>query len=97
MNNTNNPQFNSQNKDKQFLNQFKVTFESFYKEPQSMKELSVKTGIDRASICWYCRAMRKTGVIAINKKAPCCITKRIVNKYTTNPDYFPISSQLKLF
>ena len=55
MNNTNNPQFNSQNKDKQFLNQFRVTFEGFYKEPQSMKELSVKTGIDRANICRYCR------------------------------------------
>lgn len=97
MNNTNTPQFNRRNKGKHFLNQYKLTFKGFYKEPLSMKELSIKTGIDRANICRYCRAMRKSGVIAINKRAYCRVTKRLVNKYTTNPDFFPISSQLKLF
>ena len=84
-------------KDNQFQNQFKKTFEGFFKQPQTMKELSVSTGIDRANICRYCRTMRKAGTIAAVKKTYCSITKHIANKYTTNPDFFPIDSQLKLF
>jgi DNA-binding transcriptional regulator LsrR (DeoR family) len=86
-----------QSEDKYFYNQFKQTFEGFYKQPQTMKELSVRTGIDRANICRYCKTMRKQKAIAIVTKARCSITKHWANKYTTNPVMFPISSQLKLF
>ena len=55
----------SQSKDNQIQTQFKKTFEEFFKQPQSMKELSVSTGIDRANICRYCRLMRKAGTIAV--------------------------------
>jgi hypothetical protein len=78
--------------------QFKRTFDGFFAEPLSMKELSVRTGIDRAGICWFCRKMRLTNTIAVFKKGYCGITKRLVNKYTTNPDLFPSNSpQLNLF
>jgi len=62
-----------------------------------MKELSVSTGIDRANICRYCRTMRTAGSIAVFKKAYCSITKHLANQYTTNPEIFPVNSQLKMF
>lgn len=84
-------------KDNHFQTQFKQTFDGFFKQPQTMKELSVSTGIDRANICRYCRTMRKAGTIAAVKKSYCSITKHLAYKYTTNPKWFPINSQPKLF
>jgi len=88
---------NIQPKDNHFQTQFNGTFEGFLKQPQTMKELSISTGIDRANICRYCRSMRKAGTIAVFKKAYCSITKHLANKYTTNPEMFPINPQLNLF
>jgi hypothetical protein len=76
-------------KDKQYKDQYKATFESFYEQPSSMKEVSVKRGFDRANICWYCRDMRLNNTISVYKKGICSITKRLVNKYTTNPNLRP--------
>lgn len=84
-------------KDNQFKAQLKITFEGFFKQPLTMKELSVSTGIDRANLCRYCRKLRKAGKIAVFKKTYCSITKHLANKYTTNPEIFPINSQLTLF
>ncbi len=86
-----------QDKDSKKLTQFRQTYEGFFKQPVTMKELSVITGIDRANICRYCRLLRAAGSIAIYKKGYCTITKHLANRYTTNPELFPISSQLKLF
>lgn len=86
-----------QGKDSHFKNQFKRAFESFYKHPQTMMELSVKTGIDRANLCRYCRTMRIAGTIAVINKAYCSVTKHLANKYTTNPELFPKRNQLSLF
>jgi hypothetical protein len=97
MPNTNYPQHKIQGKDNHFQNQFTVVFEGFYKAPQTMKELSVRTGIDRANICRYCRTMRKSGSIALVRKTYCSVTKHLAGKYTTNPDFFLIDQQLKLF
>lgn len=91
------PHEKQQYKDKHFKTQFKETFEGFFKQPQTMKELSISIGIDRANICRYCRTMRKAGSIAVLKKTYCSITKRLANKYTTNPELFPNNLQLKLF
>ena len=88
---------NGKSKDKHFQNQFRITFDAFYKEPLTMKEVSVKTGIDRANICRYCRTMRKAGMIAVVKKSLCTITRHWANRYTTNRDLFPTSKQLKIF
>ena len=91
--------YNNSLGDNRFHQQFKKTFDAFFIEPQTMKELSIKTGIDRANICRFCRTLRINRKIAVVKKAYCSITKRLVNKYTTNPDLFPNHSepQLKLF
>jgi hypothetical protein len=83
--------------DKKIKDQFKRVFEGFFKEPQSMKMLSVKLKIDRANICWFCRDLRKENKLGIVKRGVCAITKQRVNYYTTNPELFPISKQTKLF
>lgn len=87
----------NQGKDNHFNNQFKRAFEGFYRHPQTMMELSVATGIDRANLCRYCRSMRIAGTIAIVKRTYCSITKHIANKYSTNPELFPNKIQLSLF
>jgi hypothetical protein len=84
-------------KNNDFQYQFKIVSDAFFKQPQTMKELSVKTNIDRANICWYCRKLRQHNEIAVVKKVYCSITKHLVNQYTTNPALFPISSQLNMF
>jgi hypothetical protein len=86
-----------QGKDKHFIDQYNKVYKAFFKEPQSMKMLSIKYNIDRANICWYCREFRKSDKIAVAKKSICKVTKRLVNFYTTNPQAFPQSNQLKLF
>ena len=86
-----------QGEDNHFKNQFLTVFKGFLRQPYTMKELSVATGIDRANICRYCRLMRKAGTIAIVKRTYCSITKHLANKYTTNPDLFPTNQQLALF
>ena len=101
MSNTNTQSLNyssyKQGKDTNFIDQFKRVYKGFFEQPQSMKMLSVKLNIDRANICWYCRDLREINQIDIAKKGVCKITKRVVNFYTTNPDFFLQSNQLKLF
>lgn len=89
--------FESETKDTKFRAQLKIVYERFFKTPCTMKELSVKTGIDRACICWYVRDLRLNNKISVYKKVRCTITRRFVNAYTTNPELMPISNQLKLF
>ncbi len=86
-----------QSKDKKYKTELRIVFDAFFKQPMTMKELSVKYNVDRASICWYCREFRLNNQIAIVKKVYCSITKHLANRYTTNPALFPVSSQLKMF
>ncbi len=88
---------NKQRKGKQFKDQLKKVYIGFFKEPQSMKMLSIKLKIDRANICWFCGKLRKNNQLGIVKKGMCKVTKRIVNYYTTNPELIPIDKQTKLF
>lgn len=78
-------------------NQIDIVFKCFFNRPQTMKECSVNTKIDRSNICWYIRELRKQNKVAILKPVICPITKYKANLITTNPDLFPINSQLKLF
>jgi hypothetical protein len=91
--------FNSfkQSKNKKFIDQFSEVYKGFFEQPQSMKMLSIRLKIDRANICWFCRDLRKSNKIDIAKKGVCKITNRVVNFYTTNPDLFQQSNQLKMF
>ena len=88
---------NKHRKDKQFKDQLKKVFEGFFREPQSMKMLSITLKIDRANICLFCRKFRKNNQLGIVKKGICLITRRWVNYYSTNPELFPKSNQTKLF
>ncbi len=92
-----NTSYNHLSKSNKNKAQFNKVFECFYNEPQSMKMVSVKLNIDRANVCWYCRELRKNNQIDIVKKAICSVTKQMVNYYTTNPELFKISNQLRLF
>lgn len=78
-------------------NQFEQVVDGFFQEPQTMKMLSVKSGIDRANICWFCRDLRHANRIGVVKVARCRVTKHLANYYTTNPELFPQSNQLELF
>ena len=97
--NTHSLVFNSfkQSKNKEFTDQFNEVYKGFFEQPQSMKMLSIRLNIDRANICWFCRDLRKSERIDIAKKGVCKITNRVVNFYTTNPDLFEQSNQLKMF
>lgn len=92
-----NPNADGQSKDNHFKDQFNNVYKEFFKEPTTMKMLSIKLKIDRANICWYCRTLRQSNKIGIAKKGMCKITKRLVNYYTTNPELFLKSNQLKMF
>lgn len=86
-----------QNKHKRLRNQLKTVFDAFNQKPQTMKEVSVKTGIDRANICWYCRAMKLKGSIVAYKKTVCSITRHWATQWTTDHNLFPKQKQLPLF
>lgn len=91
------PPNNYDPKDTKFIPQYSKTFAEFFRKPQSMLMVSRRTGIERASICRYCRHMRISGLIAVAKRDRCEITGEIVNYYTTNPALMPIKRQLTLF
>lgn len=97
MNHLYTPSLKDSFKDTYFATQFNTTFEAFNKKPQTMKELSIATGIDRANVCRYVRTLKKANRIAVYKKAYCSITKHLANYYTTDPSLFPKSNQIKLF
>jgi hypothetical protein len=59
---------NLQSKDNQIKTQFKKTFEEFFKQPQTMKELSVSTGIDRANIAAIAVKCEMLGLLQYSKK-----------------------------
>jgi len=84
------PDLKNTHKDTRFLAQMQTVFAEFAKKPQTMKEVEVRTGIDRASICWYVRDMRKSHTIARIAVGQCPITGYpTVGFYTTNPMLFP--------
>jgi hypothetical protein len=82
---------------KKFVTQEKIVFNSFYNKPQTMKEVEVRTGIDRANICRFVKTLREFNKIAVLKTVYCSITKHRACQLTTSPELFPIDSQLKLF
>lgn len=87
-----------QAKDTQFKAQLRKVYEALMQKPMTMKETDVYTGVMRENICRYIDTLFEQGKIAILKKRKCTITGfPYVNEYTTNPDLFPKSNQLKLF
>lgn len=91
MANSNNSQANSND-------QYNIVFNAFFESPKTMQEVSKETGIMRSNICWYVRDFRNKRIIALVGYRKCKVTNYgKVGIYTTNPDLFPTSNQLKLF
>ena len=88
---------NSQSKGTKFLDQLQRVQSEFFRQPQTMKQLSIRTGIDRANVCWYCRTLRKSANIWVYKRDICPITKHPAFFWTTNPDFAPLDLQMKMF
>ncbi|MFA9191359.1 hypothetical protein AAGV28_08270 [Flavobacterium sp. FZUC8N2.13] len=91
MKNSNNSQANGHD-------QLNVVFNAFFEYPKTMKEVDKETNVMRESICRHVKTLRAKNQIALVGFRKCNITGHgKVGIYTTNPDLFPVSNQLKLF
>ncbi|WP_035669443.1 hypothetical protein [Flavobacterium sp. 83] len=78
--------------------QLRKVFNAFFENPMTMKEVDVYTGIMRENICRYVMTFRNENRIELIGYRKCSITgHNKVGIYTTNPDLFPKSNQLKMF
>lgn len=97
MENYDNNSNKKQGKNKDFKAQLIKVYNAFKVKPMTMLEADYQTGIMRSNICWYIDDLLEQGSIAMIKKRKCSITGRLVKEFTSNPDLFPKSNQLKLF
>lgn len=87
-----------QGQDKIFKAQLLKIYNAFKVRPMTMKEADVFTGIMRENICRHVDTLLEQGRIAVIRKRRCTITGHpYVNEYTSDPNLFPKSNQLKLF
>ena len=86
-----------QGQDKHFIAQMDKVFKAFKEKPSTMLMISIKTGILRANICRYVAKWEKQGIIAEVKTDICKVSKFQAGYYTTDPELFPESNQIKLF
>jgi RNA:NAD 2'-phosphotransferase (TPT1/KptA family) len=61
----------------------------------TMKQVSVKTDIDRANVCRFIAKMRRYNNVYLVRKGICPITKDIAGFYTTNYDLYLAYKGLK--
>lgn len=74
---------------KTYHSQLIKVFKELKNEPQTMLQVSVKTGILRANICRYIRALRKRKQVAVTKIGKCPISKHKAQFLTTDKSLFP--------
>ena len=87
-----------ENSNTQATDQMKKVFNAFFEFPKIMKEVDAETTVMRESICRYVRTLRLENRIALVGYRRCKITGHPkVGTYTTNPEMFPKSNQLKMF
>jgi hypothetical protein len=87
-----------ENSKTQAKNQLKTVYKAFFESPKTMKEVDAETTVMRENICRYVRTLRNEDRIALVGYRKCKITGNDkVGIYTTNPDLFPKSNQLKMF
>ena len=97
-NNHNSPIHKRQGKDSKFIAQMKVVFIAFIKEPKTMLQVSIETGILRANICRYIATFRKQNKVQELKKDYCPISGHKAGFYTTNKKLFRnIITQYQIF
>ena len=79
-------------------NQMKSIYNAFFEYPKTMKEVDAETNVMRENICRYVSELRNQNRIALVGYRTCKVTGNPkVGTYTTNPDLFPKSNQLKMF
>ena len=76
------------------VTELKSVFELLKVKPVTATEAAVIPNICRPSLCRRIRTLEKAGLLAELKKAKCPITKHTAWLLSTNPNLFPISSQL---
>lgn len=69
-------------------NQLQLVYNALKRQPMTMKQVSMLTGIDRANICRYCRTFRIQNKVCYLKKVVCPITKNRAFLITTNEVLF---------
>lgn len=90
------PTAQQQHEDNHLSDQLTRVYDSFFNEPQTMKEVDRATGIMRENICRYCRVLRKDNRLYPIRKRLCRVTKHRATEYTTDPAKAPNNPQLKL-
>lgn len=89
---------NSNNSQANGNDQLNIVFNAFFESPKTMKEVDKETGVMRESICRHVKTLRASNKIVLVGYRKCKETGHgKVGIYTTNPDLFPLSNQLKLF
>jgi RNA:NAD 2'-phosphotransferase (TPT1/KptA family) len=61
----------------------------------TMKQVSVKTEIDRANVCRFISKMKRSNSVYLVRKGICPITKDIAGFYTTNYNLYLTNKGLK--
>lgn len=78
------------------INELIAVYEYLQNNIATATMTAIALNIYRPNLCRRKRALEKVGKLVEVKKAHCLITKHIATYLTTNPDLFPIQSQLKL-
>lgn len=82
---------------REFNTQLQTVEKLLRKQPLTMLQVALVTGILRTNICRYVSTLRKQDRIAIVRMGLCPISKHRAGFYTTNPDLFPKKVQAELF
>ena len=81
-----------------FDSQLFRVYNAFFEQPGTMKEVDLRIGIMRESICWFCRKLRKQDKLYPIRKRLCNVTNHLAIEWTTNSSLVPPSpAQLDLF
>ena len=84
--------------DNEYIIQKNKVFNSLKESPKTMLMVAKETGIERASVCWFVRDVRKNSLVQVHKISYCPITKHRAVFLTTDKSLFKAySDQLSLF
>lgn len=73
-------------------------YEALKETPLTMKEVDIRTGVMRESVCRHISTLLKAGLIVKRKVRRCTVTGYpYVNEYTGDSRLFPKKNQLSLF
>jgi len=73
-------------------------YEALKESPLTMKEVDLRTGIMRESVCRHIDTLLKAGLIAKTRKRRCTVTGySSVSEYTGDSRLFPKTRQLSFF